>query len=55
MFTVKGLGGAYSAVKREFALKISLFSSLDLEGIETKCANFTSALTAMGYDKDTTT
>ena len=54
MFTVKGLGGAYSAIKREFALKSGLFSSLDLEGIELKCANFTSALTAMGDDEEDT-
>ena len=54
MFTVKGLGGAYSAVKREFALKSSLFTSLDLKGIELKCSNFASALTAMGdEDEDT--
>ena len=54
MFTVKCLRGAYSAVKREFALKSGLFSSLDLEGIELKCDNFASALTATGNEEEDT-
>ena len=30
MFTVRGLGGSYTAVKRDFALTSSLFSTLDI-------------------------
>ena len=54
MFTVRGLGGSYAAAKREFALTSSLFSALDIEGIKTRCSNYTSALTAMGDDMDDT-
>ena len=38
MFSVKGLGNGYAPVKKEFTLASSLFTSLDLEGIEIKCA-----------------
>ena len=47
MFTVRGLGGSYAAVKRDFAPTSSLFSTLNIEGIETRCSNYASALTAM--------
>ena len=50
MFTVGGLGGSYAAVKRDFALTSSLFSTLDIEGIETRCSNYASALSAIGDD-----
>ena len=33
--TVKGLGGAYSAVNKEFTMTSSLFSTLSIEAIET--------------------
>ena len=48
MFTVKGLGGDYTALKKEFALKSKLFTTLDNEGIEAKCSNYAAALAAIG-------
>ena len=36
MFAVKGLGNGYAPVKKDFSLIISLFTSIDLEGIEIK-------------------
>ena len=46
MFASKGLGSGYALVKKQFALVSSLFISLDLEGIEIKCATYTSAAAA---------
>ena len=48
MFTVRGLGPVCEAVKQEFALESTLFSTLTLEDVERKCDTYTSALTAMG-------
>ena len=47
MFAVKSLGPGYVPVKKKFALTSSLVISLDLEGIEIKCATYTSAAEAI--------
>ena len=54
MSTVKGLGGAYSAVKKEFALTNSLFSILDTEGVETRYMTYNNTLKAVGNNVDNT-
>ena len=53
MFAVKGLGNGYAPVKKKFALASSLFTSLDLEGIEIKCDTYTRAAAAILEKPDT--
>ena len=53
IFAVKGLGNGYTPVKKEFALARSLFTSLDLEGIEIKCITYISAAAFIGDELDT--
>ena len=52
-FAVKVLGNGYSPVKKEFSLASSLFTSLDPEGIEIKCATYTSAAADITDEPDT--
>ena len=53
MFSVKGLGSRYAPVKKDFALTRSLLTPLDLEGIDIKCATYTSAAASIKDDTDT--
>ena len=53
MFAVKGLGNGYAPAKNVFALASSLFTSLDLEGIEIKYATYTRAAAAIADEPDT--
>ena len=53
MFAVKGLGNRYAPIKKEFHLTSSLFTSLNLKGIEIKCATYTSAAASIAEDPDT--
>ena len=53
MFAVKGLGTGYALVKKEFYLYRSIFTSLDLEGIDIQCATYTSAAASIKDDTDT--
>ena len=53
MFSVKGLGIKYTPVKKEFAFSRSLFTSLNLEGINIKCTTYTSAAAAIADNPDT--
>ena len=55
IFAVKGLGNGYAPANKDFALASSLLTSLDLEGIEINCANYTSSAAAIADKPDTYT
>ena len=51
--TIKGLGNRYVPAKKYFDLVSSLFTSLDLERIEIKCATYTNSAAAIVDDPNT--